>query len=180
MTFDRHPAPLVRSGRGLAALGHFLVEHLSQQEGHFEALPGVEARVAVRVVTVRQRLFGYVDRAAGTLGDVLAGHLGMDAAGMGPLGAVDGEEAAHLGQDAVEGARLIAGRRLDRVAVHRIARPDHRMALTRDGADQLGQMRLDLVMAIAGDEFTISFRRTLPEACFSGTLQTRRRFVSLK
>src|SRR5439155_24769402 len=84
-------------------------------------------------------------------GDVLAGHLAMDAAGMGTLGAMHGEEGAHLGEDAVERPRLVAGRRLDRVAVHRIARPDDAGPGPRDGADQRRQLALDLVVAHAGD-----------------------------
>ena len=68
------------------------------------------------------------------------------------LGAVDGEEAAHFGEDAVERPRLVAVGRLDDVAVHRIAGPHHRMALALHGADQRGQAGLDLVMAIAGDQ----------------------------
>ena len=65
------------------------------------------------------------------------------------LGAVDGEEAAHFGEDAVERAGLVAVGRLDDVAVHRVAAPHHRMALALHRADQPRQARLDLVVAEA-------------------------------
>src|SRR3546814_10682691 len=76
----------------------------------------------------------------------------MDAAAVRALGAVDGEETAHFGQDALEGPRLVTGRGLDDVAVHRVARPDDGMARFLHRAHQLRQMRLDLVVAVAGDE----------------------------
>ena len=104
------------------------------------------------VVAVGEVVFADVDHPAGAFGDVLAGHLGVDAAGIGALGAVDGEEAADFGEDAIEGAGLIAIGGLDDVAVHRIAAPHHRMALALDGADEGGEAGLDLVMPIAGDE----------------------------
>ena len=68
------------------------------------------------------------------------------------LGAVHREEAADFGQDAVERPRLVAVRRLDDVAVHRVAAPHHRMPLALHRADQLGQPGLDLVVAVARDQ----------------------------
>src|SRR3546814_14637164 len=65
---------------------------------------------------------------------------------------VDGEEAAHFGKDPLERAGLVAACRFDDVAVHRIARPHDFPPFALHGADELRQMRLDLVMAIAGDE----------------------------
>jgi hypothetical protein len=59
------------------------------EEGQFERLVGVEPRVAMGVVAVLQVLAGHRARTAGAFGDVLAGHLDVDAAGMGALGAVD-------------------------------------------------------------------------------------------
>src|SRR3546814_7709519 len=81
--------------------------------------------VAVGVVAVAQRLVADRLGAADALGDVLPGHLEVDAAGVAALGAVHSEEVLHLGQHAVEGPRLVAARRLDGVAVHRVAGPYH-------------------------------------------------------
>ena len=67
------------------------------------------------------------------------------------LGAMHLEEGLHLLEDAVERPGLVAVRR-DRVAVHRIARPDDLAAFLFDGADQLGQMIADLVGAEAPDQ----------------------------
>ena len=60
------------------------------------------------VVAVRQVGLGDGLGAADAFGDVLAGHLDVDAAGMGALGAVDVEERFDLRQDPVEGPRLVA------------------------------------------------------------------------
>ena len=58
----------------------------------------------------------------------------MHAAGPGALGAVGGEEAGDLGEDVVEVAGLLAARRGERVAVHRVARPHHGVAGVAHGA----------------------------------------------
>src|SRR3546814_1405218 len=58
---------------------------------------------------------------------------------------VDGEEAAHFGKDPLERAGLVAACRFDDVAVHRIARPHDFPPFALHGADELRQMRLDLV-----------------------------------
>ena len=52
----------------------------------------------------------------------------------------------------VIGTCLMSGAALTRVAVHRIGRPHHGLTLALHRADQLGQPRLDLVMAVAGDQ----------------------------
>ena len=138
--------------RHFPPLRHFLVQHLRQQERQLERLAGVEAGVAVGVVAGLQVGFAHVDHAAGAFGDVLAGHLAMDAAGEGAFGAVDGEEAADFVEDAVEGASLVAVGGLDDVAVHRIAAPDDRMPLALHCADEGGEGGLDPVVPVAGDE----------------------------
>ena len=71
---------------------------------------------------------------------------------MGSLGAVHGEEAAHFLEDAVERTGLEAAFGLDDVAVHRITRPDHRMALALHRADQRGKAGFDLFIAEAADQ----------------------------
>ena len=71
---------------------------------------------------------------------------------MGAFGGMDREEGLHLGQDAVEGPRLVTGCRGDGVAVHGIAGPDHHPALALDGADHVRQVLADLVGAEAADQ----------------------------
>src|SRR5579871_520526 len=148
--FAGGPPPRERGGalrRLLLAFGRLEVEHVGEQERELDRLRGVEARVAVGVVAVGEPLVGDRDRAARAFGHVLAGHLDVDAARVRTLGAVHGEEAAHFVKDAIERPRLVAGVGLDHVAVHRIARPHHRMPLALHRADQLGQAILDLVVA---------------------------------
>ena len=90
---SRHSA--ARTGRSGAA-SRCAFRQLGDQERQFDRLLGVEARIAIGVVAVVQIRLGDRARAAGALGDVLAGHLEMHAAGVGALGAADGEEAADL------------------------------------------------------------------------------------
>ena len=106
----------------------------------------------IGVVAVVQIGVGQGARAAGAFGDVLAGHLEMDAAGMRALRLVDGEEVADLLHDHLEGPRLVAGARLDGVAVHRIARPHDGAALALHRAHQRRQLVEDLVGAEAADQ----------------------------
>ena len=105
------------------------------QESQFQRLAGIEPRIAGGLVAVVQVDFLQALRAAQAFGDVLAGHLEMHAAGMGAFGAMDGEEAAHFFQDAVDRAGLVARLQLDGVAVHGIARPHHlrRLRASRRG-----------------------------------------------
>ncbi len=91
-------------------------------------------------------------RAAGAFGDVLPGHFQMHAAGIGALGLMHVEEIAHFLEDQIERPRLIARRRGDGIAVHRIARPQHRFALAFDRAHQRRQMLADLVGAETADQ----------------------------
>ena len=112
----------------------------------------VQTRVAMGVIAGVEVHLGHVHRAAGAFGDILAGHLDMDAAAMRALGTVDGEEAAHFGEDALERTRLVAVGRLDDIAVHRVARPDDGVTRFLHRAHQLGQVRLDLVVAVARDQ----------------------------
>src|SRR6185437_6149700 len=97
-------------------------------------------------------LVGDLAHAAGALGDVLAGHLQMHTAGIGAFGLMHLEEAAHFLDDEIEGPRLVATRRGDGVAVHRVARPDDAAAFTLHGADQGRQGIADLVGAHADDQ----------------------------
>src|SRR3546814_11530525 len=95
------------------------------------------------MVAVSQSLISDGDCAACAFRNVLASHFGMDAASKAALGAVHGEETAHFGQNAIEGARLVAIASLDDISVHRVAGPDDRMAFALNGADASGQPRFD-------------------------------------
>src|SRR5689334_21327197 len=76
-------------------LDALVADALGNQEGQFQRLAGIQPGIAGGLVAVLQVDFLQTLRAAQALGDVLAGHLEMHAAGMRPLGAMDGEEAAH-------------------------------------------------------------------------------------
>lgn len=116
------------------------LEKLGYQKGQLQRLIGVQARVAIGVIAARQVCLGNGAGAPDAFRDVAARHLDMDAARMRPLTPVDGEEGLHLAQDQVERPRLVAAGRLDRVAVHRIRRPDDAPAFALDGADQPGEV----------------------------------------
>ena len=99
-------------------------------------LPGRQGSTDWRPLRTRiaQRLEGPlqvgVDELVGTadaLRDRVAGQLDMHAAGPGAAGGVGREEAADLGQHVVEVAGLAPRLRGVGVAVHRIARPGHRV-----------------------------------------------------
>src|SRR5712672_902351 len=66
---------------GLAAA--LLLEQFGDQESHVDRLLGIEAGIADRVIAIVEILIGDGARAADAFGDVLAGHLEMDAAGVG-------------------------------------------------------------------------------------------------
>src|SRR3546814_1071981 len=119
---------------------------LFRSEGELQRLLGGEPGVAVGVVAVAQRLVADRLGAADALGDVLPGHLEVDAAGVAALGAVHSEEVLHLGQHAVEGPRLVAARRLDGVAVHRVAGPYHLAALALHGRSEGHTSELQYLM----------------------------------
>src|ERR1700686_1580595 len=104
---------------GLAAA--LLLGEFGDQESPVDRLLGIEAGIADRVIAVVEILIGDGAGAADALGDVLAGHFQMDAAGMGALRRVDGAERLHLRHDAVERTGLVAGGRGDSVAMHRVA-----------------------------------------------------------
>ena len=71
---------------------------------------------------------------------------------MGAFGLVDGKEVLHLGHDQIERPGLVAARGLDRVAVHRVAGPDHVAPFPLGGAHQRREVVEDLVGAEAGDQ----------------------------
>src|ERR1700681_1477453 len=91
----------------------FLLEQFRNQEGHVDRLLGIEAGIADGVIAIVEILIGDGARAADAFGHVLAGHFQMDAAGMGALRRVDGEERLHFRQYPVERAGLVAAVRGD-------------------------------------------------------------------
>src|SRR6185437_2380031 len=132
--------------------GASLLEQFRDQKGHVDRLLGIETRIADRVIAVVEVFVRQGARAADAFGDVLAGHLEMNAAGMTAFRGVDRKEAAHFRDDAVEGARLATRGRGDGIAVHRIARPDHHAPFPLNRADQARQVIADLVGAKAVDQ----------------------------
>ena len=90
--------------------------------------------------------------ATGAFGHVSACHLEVDATGDRAFVVVDGKELAHLAQNAVEGACLVARARLDRIAVHRVTGPDNRRTLFLHGLDEAGQMFCHVASAKPGDQ----------------------------
>src|SRR3712207_3418370 len=103
-------------------------QHLRDQEGELQRLPGVQPRIAGGLVAAVEVLVADLHGPAEALGDVLTGELDVDAAGPGAQGPVDVEEAEHLVDDPVEVPGLVAGGGLVGVAVHRIALPDDLVA----------------------------------------------------
>src|SRR5258707_7675932 len=75
--------PLGCRGDPLSMAHPLRLQLLRNQEREFQRLGRVEARVAMRVIPIGQRLLGDRLGAAGAFGDVLAGHLEMHAAGIG-------------------------------------------------------------------------------------------------
>src|SRR5207247_3151780 len=82
------------------------LEQVRDQEGQLDRLVGIEARIAMGVIAVLQVFRGDGAGAAGAFGDVLAGHLDMDAARMRALGAMHLEEGLHFLEDALEWSLL--------------------------------------------------------------------------
>ena len=71
---------------------------------------------------------------------------------MAALAPMDVEKRLDLSQDEVERPGLVAAAGFDRIAVHRVAGPDHRLAFALHGADEARQMLADLVGAEAADQ----------------------------
>src|SRR4029079_9503110 len=86
-----------------------IAEHLRDQERQLQALLGVQPGITGRLVAAGEVVVRDVLRATETLGDVLAGDLDVNAAGMASQRAVHLEEALHLVDYAVEVAGVVAG-----------------------------------------------------------------------
>src|SRR5262245_48951720 len=129
-----------------------LLQELGDQEGHVDGLFGIEAGIADRVVAVAQILMRDGARAAKAFGDVLPGHLQVNAAGMGGFGGMHAEAGLHLREDAVERPGLVAWVGGEGAAVHGVARPHHDAARALDGADHARQVLSDLLIAEACDQ----------------------------
>ena len=86
-------------------------------------------------------------RATETLGDLLAGVLDVNAAGMRTEPLMDLEEPFDLVHDAVEVPGLVTARRLLGVAVHRVALPHHAMTGPADRVDDRRQLVADRAVA---------------------------------
>ena len=117
--------PSVITARRRGAFGD---EPLGDAEGELERLLDVQPRIARRLVAATEIGRGELGRAADAFGDVVAGQLDVQAAGVRAQLGVDVEESVDLVDDPVEVAGLDAVGGLFGVAVHRIALPDHEMA----------------------------------------------------
>ena len=149
-------ATTARSGSAVASDGEeearINSEELRHPEGEVERLAGVQPRVARRRVAVVEVALEDLLGPAQALGDVVARQLDVDAARPRALVAVHGEERAQLGEDVVEAAGLAAALAGERVAVHGVAGPHHRVALGLDGPDERREQLLDPVRPEPGDE----------------------------
>src|ERR1700730_17064818 len=126
-------------GIGAAAFDPFRLEQLGDEKSHFDRLLGIEPWIAISMVTVMQVRLRDSPRAAGAFGDILSGHFEMHAAGVSALRPVDRKKRANLAHDLVERPRFVATRRLDRIAVHRVAGPNNTAPFPSHGADQTRQ-----------------------------------------
>lgn len=99
------------------------VQLISHQEGKFDGLAGVEARIAVREVALFQITHGDIHEAPGALGDVLSRHLQVHTTRMSAHLLVHLEERHDLVANSFERSRLESVIRLDGVPVHRIGHP---------------------------------------------------------
>ena len=130
-----------QGGRDLCRFVNAIFFHaFGDQKGQLQRLVGIEARVAMGVIAGRQ--IGFLDAmsTARAFGDLLAGHLDMDAAGVSALGLVNIEKLTDLLHDVIERAGLVTRGGLHRIAMHGIAGPDNAAAFFFDGADQFGLM----------------------------------------
>src|SRR6185437_8269746 len=95
--------PHAGSGLGTALAGAAVAAvQVGDAEGEVEGLAAVEAGIACRLVAVAQVTLSDTLAAAGALGDVVAGELDVDAAGVGAKGPVHFEEPGDLVQHVVE------------------------------------------------------------------------------
>ena len=97
-------------------------------------------------------MLGNLVTAAHALRHVVAGELHVYSARVGAERPVDLEEPVHLGQDVAEPPRLVAARRLEGVAVHRVTDPGDRRPGSADRLDQGRQEVTDPRGSHPGDE----------------------------
>src|SRR5262249_24450962 len=104
------------------------------------------------MVTIVEISFGDSARATGAFRYVLPGHFKVHASGIRPFGRVDLEESTNLFQDQIERSGLIASRRRDRIAMHRVARPQHDSALALYRAHKSREILTDFLGSKATDQ----------------------------
>src|SRR6476646_2859098 len=116
--------------------GPLFLEQFCQKKGEINRLLRVKPRIADRVIAVVEISFANCAGAASAFRDILPCHLQMHAPGVGAFGLMNLEAVADLFQDQIEGPGLVTARRGDCVAMHRITRPQHHLALALYGADE--------------------------------------------
>src|SRR5690606_25585792 len=109
------------------------------QERHLERLLVIQSWVDVRSIGVCQIRVLEAACSACAFRDVLAGQLEMHAPEMGVLRVVNLEGLLELGKDVLKPAGLDAGAGYLRIAMHRVAAPQHGPACRADGLDHAGQ-----------------------------------------
>src|SRR5690606_26966281 len=129
-------------GGRLPACQPFFLQLFRDQEGQFEGLVGIQARVGVGVIAMSQHAVVNRLGAAKAFGDILAGHLEVHATRIGAFRPVYSEEAPHLLENAIERPGLEAAAGLYGVAMHRVTRPDDLPSLLLHPPHQLRQMLL--------------------------------------
>src|SRR5579875_340266 len=148
----RRQASLCGVSMAAGALDPLRLEKLGDKKCDFDRLLGIKPWIAIGMIAVAQIGFRYGACAADTFGDILSGHLKMHAARISSLCPVDGKECADLAHDPVEGTRLVAARRLDRVAMHRITGPNDAAPFPFHGPDEFRQAVRRLLGAKPADQ----------------------------
>src|SRR5581483_1325845 len=160
----RAPRAGARQGRGPARRrrephggapgggGRSTAQEFRHPERQIERLARIEAGVTSRGVAGTEIAFDDLLCAAEAFGDVVAGELHVHTTGPRPLFAVHREEGAQLGEDDIKTPRLSPTFAGERVAVHRIADPDHGMALGFDCPQDRRQQLADPLRSETGDE----------------------------
>ena len=104
------------------------------------------------MVTVVEISLGDSARATGAFRYILTGHFKMHASGISPFSLMNLEEPTNLFQNQVERPGLVAGRRCDRIAMHRVAGPQHNSSFTLYRAQKSRKILTDFLGPKASDQ----------------------------
>src|SRR5258707_1213133 len=121
-------------------------------EGQVERLAAVKPGVTGRLIALMQVVGDDLVTPADAFGDVVAGELDVNAARVSSGRAVHVEEGVQLSKHVVEPPGLVAARRVEGIAVHRVADPRDWAAIFGDRADKAGQDVANSAGAHPGDQ----------------------------